>query len=138
MTTLLIVLASITAYLAIGVHYARSQAVPLYQRYMADQPEYVYESTRTLLRKHARESVGASMSWRVVAWPWAMLFDQIRGPVARHFTAPIDDRRTAAARLRTEVDQYDALIRGCADPTDRELMRAGQEALRQRAKDLDL
>lgn len=133
MITTVIVLACVGAYFAVGALYARSQAVACHRRAIDQWGSYRSAGDRVVV-----ESVRMQQLWRIPAWPYAVVFDAVRGGVNGWLAAPLDDRREQAAALRAEADRYDALIAGCADPLDRDLMRRGQQALRDQAKELDL
>lgn len=130
MITTAIVLASIAAYLTVGALYARSQAVPCHRRAVK---EWGYGGDRAVA-----ESARAQQLWRIPAWPYAVVFDAVRGGVTAWLASPLEERRGQAAELRAEADRYDPLIDACTDVGDRELMRRGQQALRAQAKAVDL
>lgn len=142
MITLLIVLASIGVYLAVGVAYARVRAVAVYRRNRRANMRLTRDAE--LLDKWARREVPGALAVRMLMWPlFAVLLDWflLAGNSAEFsglLTGPIAAQRQAAAAKRAEADGYEELIRACDDPTERDLMRAGQQALRQQAKEMDL
>lgn len=126
--TLLIVLGVAAVYLWIGARYARSQSVQLFRRSMAE-----WSGSESI----ARSNVRGSMAWRVLAWPWGVVFDQLRGPVARWFDAPIDTRRARAAQLRADAAAWREKQR-TGTPAERQMAAELAAMCDERAKELDL
>lgn len=127
MNTILVV-GVIAAYLLIGVFYARSQAVRVYQRALA---EWRYEDI-------AREGVRFSLAWRVALWPWAVVFDGVRGLFGGWFMSPIDDRRAKAEQLRKDADAWASQARSEHDPDKRTMAEELARMLREQAEEVDL
>lgn len=109
-----IIAGSVVAYLAIGVMYARSQVVNCWRR---ASEEWNYTDM-------VRESVMFMVAWRVLLWPWGVLFDAVRGPVARWFMHPVNSRRDRAQQLREDAQLW------------REKRREGSESERAMADEL--
>lgn len=126
MTTLLIVLGSITGYLALGMLYARSRSVAVYRK---ARKEWQYETL-------VRESVSMMLLWRVLFFPYAMVFDACSGGIRSWLTSPINERRARAKQLEEDADvwrrkQYDSSI----SKVEREVAEEMYRFLRERAQE---
>lgn len=128
MTNLLAVIGVVVAYFAAGAFYARSQAVPAYER--ARKAGAYGEDSR-------RESVALQLLWRVVAWPYAIIFDLIRAGVRTWFFSDIDSRKARAEQLREDAEAWDQK-RHTGTPAEQAMAAELTELCKQRAKDLDL
>lgn len=116
------------AHLLVGAVYARSQAVQIYERSIA---EWKYPDI-------AMTGVRFSLAWRVVFWPGAMLFDVVRPVISAWFTAPLDARRAKAAQLRKDADVW--AEQACVEhDLDKRIMAEElARMLREQAREADL
>jgi hypothetical protein len=125
--TLLIVLASVAAYLGIGAAYARTQAVACWQR---ARKRWSYDDI-------ARQFVIPELVWRALAWPYAVVFDLLRDRVAGWIWAPVNDRRAQAEQHRADADAW----RGkqwTGTPAEREMAAELARMCDERAREVDL
>jgi hypothetical protein len=128
MSTTLVVLGCIVGYVLVGAVYARSQAVPAYKR--ARKGWGYDEDTR-------RESVTVQLLWRTIAWPYALIFDAIRGTVRAWYFHDIDDRKQRAEQLREDARSWDRK-RHTGTPAERAMAEELARICRERADELDL
>lgn len=104
----MIVLGCIAVYFVLGVLYARSQYLRLWQkRRDANAREHPRSSPGFAIR-WANDEVRWCIAWRIPVWPVALVFDLTSGSIARWFTAPLTDRRAHAEQLRADAEAWSA------------------------------
>lgn len=129
MTVLLVVLGSVAAYLVVGAFYARSRAVAVHRK-----ASRVWSSEAVV-----RESVTAMLVWRVLAWPYAVVFDAVAGGVAAWVRAPVDGRKLEAAQLRADADAWAGRMWARdASASERDMAEELARILRERAAEVDV
>lgn len=128
MTTFLIVLGIVLGYFAVGAVYARSQSVRLFRK---ARKEWTYESL-------ARESLHMMIAWRVVAWPYAVVFDLFAGPLRTWMTAPLTERRERAEQLLRDAEHWKAEARDEVDPEKRAAFQELARVLFEQAEEAKL
>lgn len=99
----MIAVLSVVGYLAVGMLYARSQALNCWKR---ANVEWHCESS-------IREAVVAMQAWRVFFWPYGVVWDTVRGPVYKWMTKPVTDYAAHVKQLQDEAKgwqekQYDS------------------------------
>lgn len=135
MTVLLVVLGCIAAYFLVGVLYARSQYPRLWQQKRAiNQRDFPFiDGEFEYTNREAKEAV----LWRIPAWPYAMIYDAVRAPLAQWFTKPLTDRLAYAAQLRADARAWENK-RYTGTPAEREMAAELARICRERAKEVDL
>jgi hypothetical protein len=141
----LFVITVIATYVVVGALYARSQTVAVWQRAYAElRKNTTHTWYRDLAaeweardRRWADESLLPMLAWRVAFWPYAIVFDALRGPVKNWLVAPVADRRTKAAQLRADAKSWDEL-RHNGTPVEQAMAADLARLCREWAKDLDL
>lgn len=93
MTTWLVVLGSIAAYLTVGLWYARSRSVAVYRK---ASRQWTSEDIR-------REAVTIMLLWRVVFFPYAMVFDACSGGIRSWLMSPLTEQRKRSEQLREDA-----------------------------------
>lgn len=127
MSTFLIVLGWIIAYLTVGAFYARSQVIDTYKRSKA---EWGIDSI-------AHSDVTMVTTFRLLFWPAFVPFDMFRGPVASWMRAPLDTRKDQAARLRKDASAWrDKRYTGT--PEERAMADELARMCEERAREVDL
>lgn len=122
-------------YFMIGILYARSQYLRLWQkRRAANQREFPLSD-----RTHCWTNAEAKMcaAWRVPFWPWAIVWDIASGPFARWFTKPVTDRQAYAAQLRADADAWREK-KYSGSPVEREMAAELARICTERAKEVEL
>lgn len=126
MMSLLIFLASLVAYFVIGAWYAKTQTLACYKR-----------AQSWTCDDSIRGSVKAQMFWRLVFWPWGMLFDACRGSVDRWFLGAVDQRKARVQQLEADARSWEAKRYGGTE-AERQMARELSRLCRQQADELRL
>lgn len=130
--TALIVLGCIAAYFLVGLLYARSQYLQLWQecrdKLTGDLPltGHMYLDGR----------VKSRAAWRVPAWPYALVYDAVRGPVGQWFTKPVTDRQAYAEQLRADAKAWETK-RWSGTPAEREMATELARICKERADEVE-
>jgi hypothetical protein len=121
--TALTVAAIIAGYLAIGVTYARANAIRYYQRCLNNNiKNFAFHPDSAA--KYAEDEYKHVQLAAVFLWPLVIPYDFGRGSFAAWMSAPLTDRRDRANQLRADAGAW------------REKQRTGTEQERQMASEL--
>lgn len=131
----LVVVLSIIGYLALGAVYARTQVLTIWEEQLAsNRAQY---STRRFIEEWTRSESRIRLAWRVVFWPYGMLWDLLRGPAAQWFMAPVASRKSQAEQLRADARAWrDKRYSG--SPAEQEMATELARICDERAQEIDL
>lgn len=127
MTTFLIVLGWIVAYLTVGAFYARSQVVGTHKR---SRKKWTSDT-------NVRETVNMVTTFRLLFWPVFIPFDTFRGPVGAWMRGPVDTRKAHAEQLRKDAQSWRAKQHS-GTPAERAMADELARMCEERAREVDL
>lgn len=131
----IIVIGSIIAYFVIGVLYARSQYMRLWQKRRAINQRDWYGIDKDF--KYTNEEAMQCALWRIPGWPYAIFWDLLNGPLRQWFTQPVVERQAYAAQLREEAEAW-RKKRHSGTEAEREMAAELYRVCSERAKEVEL
>lgn len=136
LVVLSIVLAAVTGYSAIGLAYARSQAVVRRRiRRANNERQWSYEDS---IERWTTDETRQDLVARAVFWPFFVTYDLIAPRLGGWVLAPVAERQAEAAQLRKDAEAWRATAQTGTTRGERDMARQLAKFCDARAKDLDL